>query len=81
MGQKKSSIIQNIPQQVIKPNVELQKVYTILDSDNISPIQNNFSRPTRNNNSTAKKGLVKKKAEDKKIVINSKTFEGQNFDV
>ena len=60
----------------------MQKVYTILDDkiDN-PPAQNNYNQHNRKNISTTKRGLVKKQKEDKKIVINSKTFEGQNFDV
>ena len=78
---KKSSVAKTVPPPIIKANTELQKVYTVLDDKtDIAPIKNNYNQP-RQNNTINRKGLVKKKAEDKKIVINSKTFEGQNFDV
>ena len=78
--QKKSSVAPHNPQPIIKVNSELQKVYEVLDDKTDAPPLQHYNQP-RNKNIIPKKGLVKKKAEDKKITINSKTFEGQNFDV
>jgi hypothetical protein len=79
---KKSSVPKNTPPPVIKANGEIQKVYTILDEKINEPLPQkiDFNHKKRENN-PVRRGLVKKKAENKKIVINSKTFEGQNFDV
>ena len=63
----------------------LQKVYSILENkleeDNKPPPNNfNFQKPNQPKD-IPKRGLVKKKAENKKVVITGKNFEGQNFDV
>ena len=48
-----------------------------MDKSNILP---NLNKPNTNKN-RPRIGIVKKKAEDKKIIITGKNFEGQNFDV
>ena len=77
---KKSSVVQNIPPPKAKVNQEIQKVYSLLEDpiDNIPQLPN-YNKP--DNKDRPKKGWVKKKAEDKKVVITGKNFEGQNFDV
>ena len=76
---KKETIIQNTPPPVIKLNEELQKVYSVLeDKNDFQPLP--YNNPPQNKNSP-KKGLLKKEAENKKIVVTGKNFEGQNFDV
>ena len=76
---KKATIIQNTPPPVIKLNEELQKVYSILEDKNDFQSLPYNNLPQKRN--APKKGLVKKEAENKKIVITGKNFEGQNFDV
>ena len=77
---KKSSVAQNKPLPKAKINQEIQKVYTLLEdpADIIQQLPN-FNK--HDNKNRPKKGWVKKKAEDKKVVITGKNFEGQNFDV
>lgn len=78
---KKNSVIQNVLQPKINVNQEIQKAYSILedpiDKSNILP---NLNKPDINKN-RPKRGLVKKKVEDKKVMITGKNFEGQNLDV
>ena len=78
---KKSSVVQNNPQPKAVINKEMQKVFSVLEE----PIDTNKQPlPTLNkpdNKNKPKRGLVKKKAEDKKVVITGGNFEGQNFDV
>ena len=77
---RKKSSIYNKPQPIINVDKDLQKVYTILDdNNNISPPSPiNFNL---NKNVKPKRGLVKKKDDNKRVKITGKNFEGKNFDI
>ena len=77
---RKKSSIYNKPQPIINVDKDLQKVYTILDDNN------NISPPSPiifnlNKNILPKRGLVKKKDDDKRVKMTGKNFEGKNFDI
>ena len=82
---KKSTTQNNNPQPVIQANKELQRVYSLLEQrmqeDNKSSTNNfNFQQKDKDKPKN-RTGLVKKKADNKKVKITGKNFEGQNFDV
>ena len=85
-NKKKSlSLIEKNLAIITNPSKELIKVYsklqTKMEEDNKS-LKNDLNFQKQKPLQTkSKKGLVKKKAENKKVTITGKNFEGQNFDV
>jgi len=82
---RKKSNAQNTPPQTVTVDKEIQKVYSEfgkkMEEDNKSSPNNLNQQKPRPQQKNPKTGLVKKKAENKKVVITGKNFEGQNFDV
>ena len=79
---KKSSIGKNIPPPLEMMNPEIQKIYSVLDDlMDISPPMVNKFKKNKNINEKPRKGIVEQLSEDKKIFINGKAFERQNFNV
>ena len=78
---RKASNSYNNPEEVIQPNKDLQKAFTILDDikDNPPPqIDLNIANHKKN---IPKTGWVRKKIDNKKVKMLGKNFEEQNFDI
>ena len=77
---KKSIENQNIPPPIIKPSKEIQQMYSILE-EKLQDYSFNYLNISNNKVNLRKRGIVKKKLDDKNDFITPQQFEEENFDI